>query len=70
MVANSCKVRPRLKGDTVLSYLALGSFVGRIQLNNLLEVIPCLIKLLHTKQCLSPSEQSLLIGCIQLQGLH
>ena len=51
------------------TYLALSSFVSRIQLNNLLEVSSCPVKLFHTAQCFSPSEQSLLIWRIQLQSL-
>lgn len=54
----------------VALYLALGRLVGRVQLKNSLKVISCSVKLLHTKKCFSPSEQSFLIGIINLQSLE
>ena len=53
----------------MLLYLTLGSLVGGIELNNSLEIISRSVKLLHTEQCLSPSEQSFLSGGIHLQSL-
>lgn len=50
-------------------YLAPSSSIGRVQLNDLLEVIFSPVKFIHTEERLPPAEQSFLIGFIQLEGL-
>lgn len=51
------------------SYPGPRSSIGRVQLNDLLEVIFGPVKFVHTEERLPPAEQSFLIGFIQLEGL-
>lgn len=51
------------------SYLAPSSSIGRVQLNDVLEVIFGLVKFVNTEERLPPAEKSFLIGFIQLEGL-
>lgn len=52
------------------SQLGLGGFVAGIELQDLLEVSSCQVKVIHGQVCLSPAEQALLVVAVQLQGLR
>lgn len=52
------------------SQLGLGGFVAGIELQDLLEVSSCQVKVIHGQVCLSPAKQALLIVAVQLQGLR
>lgn len=51
------------------SQLGLGGFVAGVELQDLLEVSPCQLKVIHCQVGLSPAEKALLIVALQLQGL-
>ena len=51
------------------SQLGLGGFVAGVELQDLLEVSPCQVKVTHCQVGLSPAEKALLIVAVQLQGL-
>lgn len=61
----------KLLADPLLadSQLGLGRFVAGVELQDLLEVSPCQLKVIHCQVSLSPAEKALLIVALQLQGL-
>lgn len=52
------------------SQLGFGSFVAGVELQDLLEVSPCQVKVIHRQVGLSPAEKALLIVAVQFQGLR
>lgn len=57
------------KTGNIICYLTLCSLVGRIELNNSLEVVSRAVELFHTKQRLPSSEQSFLVGGVDFESL-
>lgn len=62
----------KLLADPLLadSQLGFGSFVAGVELQDLLEVSPCQVKVIHRQVGLSPAEKALLIVAVQFQGLR
>lgn len=51
------------------SQLGLGGFVVGVELQDLLEISPCQVEVIHCQVRLSPAEKAFLIVAVQFQGL-
>lgn len=61
-----------LLADPLLAHsqLGLGGFVAGVELQDLLEVSPCQVKVIHCQVGLSAAEKALLVVAVQFQGLR